>query len=229
MWTLVLVVILLIAFYLYWMGKLNLNSITESSPSLAQSSDSLQLDEATKQLNLKLNNGRVANLRIAHGDNKLSQVYIAEKPLSIDDIVKEGSNKVGANGIFLGTVYDYGIKSPNVASTSSNVTMTRTTSNFDIKEFKSMFIVFKGVTPTKTVEDNGMLRFEVDNMIVCLIDPNIAPLSEREVRELRKSNCTLVYTRNTAAQQVLLENNFIIINAEQTAYLKNYKSYREMN
>ncbi|AAN28085.1 ODV-E25 [Rachiplusia ou multiple nucleopolyhedrovirus] len=228
MWGIVLLIVLLILFYLYWTNALNLNSITESSPSLGQSSDSVELNE-TKQLNVKLNNGRVANLRIAHGDNKLSQVYIAEKPLSIDDIVKEGSNKVGTNSVFLGTVYDYGIKSPNAASTSSNVTMTRGAANFDIKEFKSMFIVFKGVTPTKTVEDNGMLRFEVDNMIVCLIDPNTAPLSEREVRELRKSNCTLVYTRNAAAQQILLENNFTVINAEQTAYLKNYKSYREMN
>ncbi|AGA16245.1 odv-e25 protein [Thysanoplusia orichalcea nucleopolyhedrovirus] len=229
MWGVVLIVILLIAFYLYWVGKLNLNSINESSPSLAQSSDSLQVDPETNQLNVKLNSGRVSNVRIAHGDNKLSQVYIAEKPLSLDDIVKEGSNKVGTNSVFLGTVYDYGVKSPNAPSTSSNVTMTRNTANFDIREFKSMFVVFKGMTPAKTVEDSGMLRFELDTLTVCLIDPNASPLSEREVRELRKSNCTLVYTRNAAAQQILLENNFTVINAEQTAYLKNYKSYREMN
>ncbi|AAC63763.1 ODV-E25 [Bombyx mori nucleopolyhedrovirus] len=228
MWKIVLLIVLLVLIYLYWTNALNLNSLTEASPSLGQSSESVESDE-NKRLNVKLNNARVANLRIAHGDNKLSQMYIAEKPLSIDDIVKEGSNKVGTNSIFLGTVYDYGVKSPNAASTSSNVTMTRGTANFDIKEFKSMFIVFKGITPTKTVEDNGMLRFEVDSMIVCLIDPNTGPLSEREVRELRKSNCTLVYTKNEAAQQVLLENNFTAINADQTAYLKNYKSYREMN
>ncbi|USC25937.1 odv-e25 [Palpita vitrealis nucleopolyhedrovirus] len=228
MWGVVLIIILIIVFYLYWMGKLNLNSVNESSPSLAQSSDSLQVDAETNQLNVKLNSGRLANLRIAHGDNKLSQVYIAEKPLSLDDIAKEGASKVGANSIFLGTVYDYGVKSPNAPSTS-NTTVIRNTANFDIKEFKSMFVVFKGITPSKTVEDNGMLRFEIDSMTVCLIDPNAAPLSEREIRELRKSNCTLVYTKNATAQQILLENGFVIINADQTVYLKNYKSYREMN
>lgn len=231
MWGVALFIILAVVVYLWWAGKLNINSITDSSPSLAQSSDSIQVDPATNQLNVKLNNNRVSYMRIAHNDNKFSQVYIADKPLSFNEIIEEGKNKVGTNCVFVGTVLDSGVRSPrsSTASTSNNVLTTKTAANFDVKEYKSMFLVFKNTTPTKLTDDEIMLRFEVENMTVCLIDAN-TPLSERELRDLRKTtNPILVYTKNLAAQQLLLEYGYTLINSDQSAYLKNHKSYREMN
>nr|QNN89360.1 occlusion-derived virus envelope protein [Spilarctia obliqua nucleopolyhedrovirus] len=77
---LILVLLVAVLFYLWYSGKLNLNSITDSSPSLAQSNDSLQADPETQQLNVKLNNNKLTYMRVAHGDNKVSQVYVAENP-----------------------------------------------------------------------------------------------------------------------------------------------------
>nr|ALR70504.1 occlusion-derived virus envelope protein [Anticarsia gemmatalis multiple nucleopolyhedrovirus]ALR71761.1 occlusion-derived virus envelope protein [Anticarsia gemmatalis multiple nucleopolyhedrovirus] len=229
MWgTIFLLVVLAFLFYLWWNGKLNFNSLNESSPSFAQSSDSVQVDPETQQLNVKLNNNKLTYMRVAHGDNKVSQVYVADKPMSMDDIVKQGNSRVETNCVFIGTIYDYGVRSPNAAGTSNEVAVTRTTANFDVKEYKNMFIVIKGLTPSKMTKEDNMLYFTVDGLHVCLIDANAAPLSERELRELRRSACTLVYTRNSAAQQILLENGYTVVNAEHTAYLKNQKSYREM-
>ncbi|ANF29699.1 odv-e25 [Catopsilia pomona nucleopolyhedrovirus] len=233
MWGILLIVVLLVVVYLWWAGKLNVQSLNESSPSFGQSSDSVQVDPETNQLNVKLNSGRVSYVRIAHNDNKFSQVYVADKPLSFNEIVDEGKNRVGTNCVFVGTVFDSGLRLPrsstSTASTSTNVLTTKTTANFDIKEYKSMFIVFKNTTPTKITDDDIMMRLEVDNLTVCLIDVN-TPLSERELRDLRKlTSPVLVYTKNATAQQLLLEYGFTPINSDQSAYLKNQKSYREMN
>lgn len=229
MWgALILLILLAFLFYLWYNGKLNLNSLTESSPSLAQSSDSVQVDPQTEQLNVKLGNNKMTYMRVAHGDNKISQVYVAEKPMSMDDIEKQGNARVGANSLFIGTVYDQGVRSPNAPGASNDVTVTRTTANFDVKEYKNMFIVVKGLPPAKMTKEDNMLCFTVDGLHVCLVDANAAPLSERDLRELRRSACTLVYTRNSAAQQLLLENGFTVVNAEHTAFLKNHKSYREL-
>ncbi|AVA31149.1 odv-e25 [Oxyplax ochracea nucleopolyhedrovirus] len=227
MWGVAIVIILAVLVYLWWAGKLNLNSINDSSPSLTQSSDSVQVDPETNQLTAKLNNHRVSYVRIAHGDNKFSQIHVADKPLSLNEIVNDGKNRIGTNCLFLGTILD-GTRSTAGTSTS-NVLVTKTTANFDVKEYKSMFMVFKNLTPVKMVEDETMLRFEIDGLTVCLIDVN-TPLSEREVRDLRKiTHPVLVYTKNLAAQQLLSEYGYTIINADQSAYLKNHKSYREMN
>ncbi|AHD25550.1 odv-e25 [Choristoneura murinana nucleopolyhedrovirus] len=229
MWgALVLLILLAFLFYLWYNGKLNLNSLNESSPSLNQSSDSVQVDPQTEQLNVKLNNNKLTYMRVAHGDNKVSQVYVAERPMSMDEIEKQGTARVGANSVFIGTIYDQGVRSPNAPSASNEVTVTRTTANFDVKEYKNMFIVIKGLSPGKMNKEDNMLCFTVDGLHVCLIDANAAPLSERDMRELRRSACTLVYTRNSAAQQLLLENGYTVVNAEHTAYLKNQKSYREL-
>ncbi|AAP29868.1 occlusion derived envelope protein [Choristoneura fumiferana multiple nucleopolyhedrovirus] len=229
MWgALLLLILLAFLFYLWYNGKLNLNSLNESSPSLNQSSDSVQVDPQTEQLNVKLNNNKLTYMRVAHGDNKVSQVYVAEKPMSMDDIEKQGTARVGANSVFIGTIYDQGVRSPNAPSASNEVTVTRTTANFDVKEYKNMFIVVKGLSPGKMTKEDNMLCFTVDGLHVCLIDANAAPLSERDMRELRRSACTLVYTRNSAAQQLLLESGYTVVNAEHTAYLKNQKSYREL-
>ncbi|BAE72349.1 ODV-E25 [Hyphantria cunea nucleopolyhedrovirus] len=225
---LILLLLLAVLFYLWYSGKLNLNSLTDSSPSLAQSNDSLQADPETQQLNVKLNNNKLTYMRVAHGDNKVSQVYVAEKPMSMDDIVKQGNGRVDTNCVFIGTIYDHGVRSPNTPGASNDVTVTRTTANFDVKEYKNMFIVIKGLSPTKMTKEDNMLCFAVDGLHVCLIDANAAPLSERDLRELRRSACTLVYTRNSPAQQLLLENGYTVVNAEHTAYLKNHKSYREL-
>ncbi|AGR56950.1 ODV-E25 [Choristoneura occidentalis alphabaculovirus] len=229
MWgALLLLILLAFLFYLWYNGKLNLNSLNESSPSLNQSSDSVQVDPQTEQLNVKLNNNKLTYMRVAHGDNKVSQVYVAEKPMSMDDIEKQGTARVGANSVFIGTIYDQGVRSPNAPSASNEVTVTRTTANFDVKEYKNMFIIVKGLSPGKMTKEDNMLCFTVDGLHVCLIDANAAPLSERDMRELRRSACTLVYTRNSAAQQLLLESGYTVVNAEHTAYLKNQKSYREL-
>ena len=229
MWgALLLLILLAFLFYLWYNGKLNLNSLNESSPSLNQSSDSVQVDPQTEQLNVKLNNNKLTYMRAAHGDNKVSQVYVAEKPMSMDDIEKQGTARVGANSVFISTIYDQGVRSPNAPSASNEVTVTRTTANFDVKENKNMFIVIKGLLPGKMTKEDNMLSFTVDGLHVCLIDANATPLSERDMRELRRSACTLVYTRNSAAQQLLLENGYTVVNAEHTAYLKNQKSYREL-
>lgn len=225
---LVLLILLAFIFYLWYNGKLNLNSLNESSPCLTQSSDSVQVDPQTEQFNVKLNNNKITYMRVAHGDNKVSQVYVAEKPMSIDDIEKQGNARVGTNSIFIGTIYDHGVRSPNVPGGSNDVTVTRTTTNFDVKEYKNMFVVIKGLTPSKMTKEDNMLCFVVDGMHVCLVDANSAPLSERDLRELRRSVCTLVYTRNSAVQQLLLENGYTVVNAEHTAYIKNHKSYREL-
>ncbi|QDL57036.1 ODV-E25 [Dione juno nucleopolyhedrovirus] len=223
-----LIVLLAVLVYLWYNGKLNLNSLNESSPSLNQSSDSVQADPETEQLNVKLNNNKLTYMRVAHGDNKVGQVYVAERPMSMDDIVKQGNARVDANCIFIGTIYDQGVRSPNAPSASNEAVVTRTTANFDVKEYKNMFIVIKGVVPSKMTKEDNLLCFTVDGMHVCLIDANAAPLTERDMRELRRSACTLVYTRNSPAQQLLLENGYTVVNAEHTAYLKNYKSYREL-
>lgn len=229
MWgALFLLILLAFFFYLWYNGKLNLNSFNESSPSLTQSSDSVQVDPATEQLNVKLGNNKLTYMRVAHGDNKVSQVYVADKPLSMDDIVKQGNSRVDTNCVFIGTIYDQGIRSPNAPSASNDVAITRTTANFDVKEYKNMFIVIKGLSPGKMTKEDNMLCFSIDGMNVCLIDANAAPLTDRDMRELRRSVCTLVYTRNSAAQQILIENGYTVVNAEHTAYLKNHKSYREL-
>jgi Occlusion-derived virus envelope protein E25 len=211
------------------MGKLNMGSLNDSSPSLAQSSDSVQVDPETNQLNVKLNNNKVSYMRIAHSDNKVSQVYIADKSLSFNEIIEEGKNRVGTNCVFIGTILDSGIRSPRTStaapSTSSSLITTKTSANFDIKEFKSMFLVVKNLTPTKVTETENSVRCEIDNLTVCMIDINAATMPE--LRDV--SYPILVYTRNSIAQQKLIEWGYIPINSEQSAFLKNHKSYREMN
>jgi hypothetical protein len=191
----------------------------------------LQVDPETQQLNVKLNNAKLSYLRIAHSDNKVSQVYIADKPLSFNEILDEGKTRVGANSVFVGTIADPGVRSPRTssgntaaASTSSNVMTTKTAANFDIKEFKSMFMVIKNLTPGKITETENSLRCEIDNLTVCLVDVNAPNMPE--LRDI--SYPILVYTKNYMAQQKLLEWNYTPVNTDQSAYLKNHKSYREM-
>ncbi|AKN81042.1 ODV-E25 [Lonomia obliqua multiple nucleopolyhedrovirus] len=228
MWGLAFIIIIAVVVYLWWAGKLNLGSLNDSSPSLTQSSDSVQVDPETNQLNVKLSNNKVSYVRIAHSDNKVTQVYIADKPLSFNEIIDESKNRVGTNCVFVGTVLDNGLRSPRTstsASTSSSLITTKTTANFDIKEFKSMFMVFKNLTPSKMSETENTLRYEVESLTLCLIDTNATTMPE--LRDI--SYPILIYTKNQIAQQKLLEWNYIPINNEQSAYLKNHKSYREMN
>jgi hypothetical protein len=229
MWSIILIIILAVIAYLWWIGKLNMGSLNDSSPSLGQSSESIEVDEETKQLNVKLNNNKVSHVRIAHSDNKMSQVYIADKPLSFNEIVNEGKNKVGTNCVFIGTILDSGIRTPRTASTvpstsTSSLITTKTTANFDIKEFKSMFLVLKNLSPKLTESENS-LRCEIDNLTLCMVDVNAPTMPE--LRDV--SYPILVYTKNAIAQQKLIDWGYIPINGEQSAYLKNHKSYREMN
>ncbi|AOT85533.1 odv-e25 [Cyclophragma undans nucleopolyhedrovirus] len=223
MWGFAFIIIIALVVYLWWAGKLNMGSVNDSSPSLAQSSDSVQVDPETNQLNVKFNNNKVSYMRIAHND-KMSQVYIADKPLTFSEVVEEGKNRVGTNCVFVGTMLDAGVRSPRGASTSSNLLTSKTTANFDVKEYKSMFVVFKNITPTKITETENSLRFDIDSLTLCLVDVN-APVPE--LREI--SYPIMVYTKNASAQHKLLEWGYTPINRDQSVFLKNHKSYREMN
>jgi hypothetical protein len=101
-----ILVVLAVLYFLSVNNKLNLNSLNDSSPSVGQSSDSVQTDPATGQFSVKFNSPRIKSLRILHGDNRISKVCVAERPLAYTEIVDEGNRNVGTNCVFLGTLSD---------------------------------------------------------------------------------------------------------------------------
>ena len=211
--TLVVIVIVLALLYYLWVNnKLNMNSINESSPSLADSSNSVQVNEAGTTT-IKLNNARIKSLRVLHGENKISKIYVAERPLSYGEIVDEGNKSVGTNCVFLGTLQETA-----QASSAPN----RISGNFDIKQFKNMFIVFKNLESTKIKESVNMCRFEADGMVYCLIDSTTT-----SVPDLRDASYPItVYTTNANVQLKLTEWDYTQINDAGTLFIKNEKSFR---
>lgn len=211
--TIVFILIVLALLYFLWTNnKLNMNSINQSSPSLGDSSDSIQVDEAGRA-NVKFNNARIKSLRVLHGENKISKIYVAERPLSYNEIVQEGNKSVGTNCVFVGTLQETA-----QASSSPN----RLTANFDIKQFKNMFIVFKNLDSNKIKESVNMCRFEADGMVYCLIDSTTT-----SVPDLRDASYPIaVYTTNSNAQLKLKEWDYTQINDAGTLFIKNEKSFR---
>ncbi|ADD73801.1 ODV-E25 [Lymantria xylina nucleopolyhedrovirus] len=208
-----ILVVLAVLYFLSANNKLNLNSLNDSSPSVGQSSDSVQTDPATGQLAVKFNSPRVKSLRILHGDNRISKVCVAERPLAYTEIVDEGNRNVGANCVFIGTISD-------AAGTSAAA--NRTTANFEIKQFKNTFIVFKNLESNKIKENNNMVRYESEGMVYCLIDAAASPVPD--LREV--SYPIVVYTTGPNVQLKLKEWDYVQVNDAGTLFVKNEKSFR---
>nr|UPO71208.1 orf81 [Trichoplusia ni single nucleopolyhedrovirus] len=215
--TLVLIIIVLaVLYFLFINNKLNMNSINESSPSLADSSNSLQTDPQTGQLSVKFNSPRIKSLRVLHGENKISKIYVSEKPLTYNEIIDEGNRSVGTNCVFVGTLLD------TSSSTTNATTPTRTTTNFDVKQFKNVFIVFKNLESSKIKESANMTRYEADGMVYCLIDSTTTTVPD--LRDV--SYPIVVYTTNANVQLKLKEWDYTQLNDAGTLFLKNEKSFR---
>nr|AMO27950.1 ODV-E25 [Lymantria dispar multiple nucleopolyhedrovirus]AMO65585.1 ODV-E25 [Lymantria dispar multiple nucleopolyhedrovirus]AWJ76710.1 odv-e25 [Lymantria dispar multiple nucleopolyhedrovirus] len=208
-----ILVVLAVLYFLSVNNKLNLNSLNDSSPSVGQSSDSVQTDPATGQFSVKFNSPRIKSLRILHGDNRISKVCVAERPLAHTEIVDEGNRNVGTNCVFLGTISD-------AAGTSSAA--NRTTANFEIKQFKNTFIVFKNLECNKIKENNNMVRYESEGMVYCLIDASASPVPD--LREV--SYPIVVYTAGPNVQLKLKEWDYVQVNDAGTLFVKNEKSFR---
>ncbi|ABY65808.1 occlusion-derived virus envelope protein 25 [Orgyia leucostigma nucleopolyhedrovirus] len=217
----VIVLILVVLAVLYFLSvnnKLNIQSITDSSPSFNDSSDSVQMNPQTGQYSVKLNNSKIKSLRVTYDSNgsKISKIFVAERPLTYDEIVDEGNRSVGTNCVFLGTLLD------SATTSAAANAPTRTTANFDIKQFKNTFVVFKNVDAIKTKESVNMVRYESDGMSYFFIDPVATTVPD--VRDV--SYPVTVYTTNASAQQKLIEWNYVQVNENGTLFLKNHKSFR---
>nr|QGX02339.1 odv-e25 [Mamestra configurata nucleopolyhedrovirus A] len=207
-----IIIVLALLYFLYTTNKLNFNSINESSPSLGDSSDSIKPDEDTGAATIKFNSPKIKSLRVLHGDNKISKIYVAERPLTYNDIINEGNKAVGNNCVFVGTLLE----------TAQSSTANRVTGNFDIKQFKNMFIVFKNLDSNKIKESVNMTRYEADGMVYCLIDA-----STTSVPDLRDTSYPItVYTTNANVQLKLKEWDYTQINDAGTLFIKNEKSFR---
>jgi hypothetical protein len=221
-------IVLVLLYFLSVNNKLNSPSLTDSSPSLNDSSDSMQVDTQTGQLSLKLNNARIKSLRITYdsangGGAKISKVFVAERPLTYNEIVDEGNRSVGTNCVFLGTVLDNATAgTSSSATTPSSSTINRTTTNFDVKQYKNIFVVFKNLDVAKKSETVNTVRYENEGMSYLLIDP-----SATAVPELREINYpVIVYTTNAMAQQKLIELNYVQVNDNATLFIKNHRNFR---
>nr|ANS70983.1 occlusion derived viral envelope protein 25 [Lymantria dispar multiple nucleopolyhedrovirus] len=212
-----ILIVLAVLYFLSVNNKLNLNSINESSPSMGQSSESVQTDPATGQYSVKFNSPRIKSLRILHGDNKISKVCVAERPLTYNEIMDEGNRSVGANCVFLGSISDA------ASGSGSAVANNRVTANFEIKQFKNNFIVFKNLESNKIKESNNMVRYESDGMVYCLIDATAAA-AVPDLREV--SYPIVVFTSGPNVQLKLKEWDYVQINDAGTLFVKNEKSFR---
>lgn len=217
-----ILIVLAVLYFLVINNKINMNSINDSSPSLAQSSESIQTDPATNQLMVKFNNPKVKSLRVLYGDNKISKIYVAERPLTYSEIIDEGNRAIGTNCVFVGTLNESSPTSNISNGTAGGATASRTTANFDIKQFKNMFIVFKNLDSSKIKENINMVRYESESMVYCLIDPNTTTVPD--IKDA--SYPIIVYTTNVNVQLKLKEWDYAQINDSGTLFLKNEKSFR---
>ncbi|ACO53531.1 ODV-e25 [Euproctis pseudoconspersa nucleopolyhedrovirus] len=220
----VIVFVLIMLAVLYFLSvnnKLNSQSLTESSPSVTDSSDSVQLDAQTGQYSIKLNNSKIKSLRVsyeANGTSKISKLYVAERPLTYSEIIDEGNRSVGTNCVFVGTLLDSG-SAPGASAAAST---TRTTVNFDVKQYKNIFIVFKNLEANKIKEHVNMVRYDSEGMSYFLIDPTSTTVPD--IRDI--SYPVTVYTTNPNVQQKLVEWNYVQINDAGTLFIKNQNSFR---
>ncbi|AGR56835.1 odv-e25 [Hemileuca sp. nucleopolyhedrovirus] len=239
-----IIVILAVLYFLSVNNKLNSASITDMSPSLNESSDSVQMNPQTGQYSVKLNNPRVKSLRVTYdvnGSNRISKIFVAERPMTFNEIIDEGNRSIGTNCVFVGTLVDDPVAgtsatggavngvaaagtsgSTSSSSSSSSSLSTRTTANFDVKQFKNIFIVFKNLDAIKTKESINMVRYESEGMSYFFIDPTTTIVPE--IRDI--SYPITIYTTNSTVQQKLNEWNYVQINDSGTLYIKNHRSFR---
>ncbi|AQQ80360.1 ODV-E25 [Betabaculovirus altermyunipunctae] len=209
-----LLVIGAVLYLLYVNDKLNANSLNESSnQSTVSMNDSLNLTD--DKANVRIGGQpRVKTMRVAHGDTSISKVTVAENPLDFAGIIDNG-NKAGANTVFLGILQNGLDGNANAAS--------RQTSNFNVRQFKNMFIVFKGVEFSEIDATNFMLRFESNKMVYALVDASNSTLPEL-LRDV--SYPIVVLVNNSSAQLILKEWGYTQINDSATLFVRNEKSFR---
>ncbi|ABC61206.1 ODV-E25 [Choristoneura occidentalis granulovirus] len=208
--TIVLLLVIGAVLYLLWVNdKLNTNSLNDSS---GQSGDSIQFTPEGRA-NVRFNNTKVKNVRIAHGDNEISKVSVAEAPIRYEQIVDQGEG-LGHNTVFMGVL--------NAPLNGINVEH-RATNNVTIKKFKNLFIVFKGIQFSEIDSNNLMVRYEANKMVYALIDASNSTIPEL-LRDVNYPICVL--SNNSSAQLVLKEWGYTQINDNATLFVKNEKSFR---
>ncbi|ABQ52024.1 odv-e25 [Spodoptera litura granulovirus] len=212
--TIVLLLVIGAVLYLLFVNdKLNANSLNDSSQRSTDSSgDSIQFNE-NGQASVRMGPNRSKNVRIAHGDNSVSKITVTEKPIQYNNIIENG-DKLGANTVYLGVLEGpiEGIKSDN-----------RYTSNFIIRKFKNMFIVFKGVDFTEIDNNSVMVRYEANKMVYALLDATNSTLPDM-LRDV--SYPIVILTNNSSAQLILKEWGYNQVNDSATLFVKNEKSFR---
>ncbi|AAG27372.1 PxORF74 peptide [Plutella xylostella granulovirus] len=205
-----LLVIGAVLYLLYVNEKINVNSINESSGN--STGDSIQFNE-NGEAKIRMGSGKVKDVRISYGDNKISKITVADTPVNHNSIVEHG-DKVGANTVFLG-VTDTPLSSTPLHSANL--------ANFTMKKFKNLFIAFKGVDYTSIDSNNIMVRYEANDMVYALVDATNSTIPEL----LREVNYPIVVlTNNSSAQLVLKEWGYTQINDSATLFVKNEKSFR---
>ncbi|AGE89935.1 occlusion-derived virus envelope protein ODV-E25 [Spodoptera littoralis nucleopolyhedrovirus] len=221
--TIVFILVVLAVLYFLWANdKLNTNSINQSSPSLNQSSESVQQNEAG-QYNVKFNSPKIKSLRVLYGDNGIGKITVGEGQLSYADVIDLGNRTVGSNTVFLGVLNDASSAATATSSTSASPQIqTRNTANFNIKQFKNLFIVFKGIEHSEIKVTSNMARYEAEGMVYCLIDSSSS--SAPDLRDV--SYPIMVLTNNANVQLKLKEWNYTQINDSGTVFIKNEKSFR---
>ncbi|AKR17517.1 ODV-E25 [Mocis latipes granulovirus] len=211
-----LLVIGAVLYLLYINDKLNTNSLTTSSEQLTTSSnDSLNLRDENANVRIG-GQPKVKNMRISYGESNIGKVTVAETPLDYAGIIDNG-NKTAANTVFLGILQN------GLDGNNSNFGSSRQTSNFSVRQFKNMFIVFKGVEFSEIDSNNYMLRFESNKMVYALVDASNSTLPElfRDV-----SYPIVVLINNSSAQLVMKEWGYTQVNDSATLFVKNEKSFR---
>ncbi|AAF05213.1 ORF99 [Xestia c-nigrum granulovirus] len=211
-----LLVIGAVLYLLYINDKLNANSLTDSSDQSTNSmNDSLNLRD--EKANVRIGgHPKVKNMRVSYGDTSIGKVTVTETPLDYAGIIDNG-NKAGANTVFLGILQN-GLDGSGTDSTTS-----RQTSNFTVRQFKNMFIVFKGVEFSEIDSSNYMLRFESNKMVYALVDASNSTLPEL-LRDV--SYPIVVLINNSSAQLVMKEWGYTQVNDSATLFVKNEKSFR---
>lgn len=219
-WIILIIIVIAVLYFLTVNNKINMNSLTESSPSIGRTSDSVQTDPQTGQFTVKFNAPKIKSLRILHGENKISKVFVAERPLTLTEIISESNRSIGTNCVFIGTVNE--IANSGAGGAAATAAPNATSSSVDIKQFKNTFIIFKNLEFNKIKENVNMVRYESEGMVYCLIDANstIVP----DLREV--SYPITVYTTNPTVQLKLKEWDYAQVNDSGTLFIKNEKSFR---
>lgn len=213
--TIVLLLVIGAVLYLLWANdKLNANSLTDSSEqSTTSMNESLNLRDEKGNVRVGVQ-PKVKNLRIAHGDgNSISKVTVAENAMDFGSIIEHG-NKTTANTVFLGLLSNV-LEGPEATA--------RQTTNFNVRHFKNMFIVFKGVDFNEIDSTNYMVRFESNKMVYALVDASNSSLPEL-LRDV--SYPIVVLINNSSAQLVMKEWGYTQVNDSATLFVRNEKSFR---